>query len=187
MIMFGKGDLGNTYYYGSDTHRFINELIGRKGEIMLVSPYIDRYYAEALLRKSRGRKFYLISSSVEEDVLGLLRGGSPLWIIAYLGLSMILLGLLLFVGATGAALLLSLVPFAVGIIRGAGRGSGVILKVPKQFVHVKMYISEGMAITGSANLTYKGTHKNVEQINIIYNKSDIEKLKEQFWSMWNKL
>ena len=104
IIMFGKRDLGNTYYYGSDTHRYINELICRKGEMLMVSPYVDRYYAELMLKKSRGRKFYLISSSVEDDVLRLLKGGSRLWILAYLGLSMILLGLLIFIGAAGAIL-----------------------------------------------------------------------------------
>ena len=185
--MFGKVDLGNTYYYGSDTHRYINDLIGKGSEVLIVSPYVDRYYAEIILEKSRDRKFYLISSSMENDVLRLFNAGSQLWIPAYLGLSMILLGLLLFIGATGALLLPSIAPIAIGIIKNAGKGSGVRLKVPKQFVHAKMYISEGMAITGSANLTYKGTYKNLEQINIIYNKADIDKLRNQFWGMWGKL
>ncbi len=185
--MFGKADLGNTYYYGSDTYRYINDLIGKGGEVLIVSPYVDRYYAKLILEKSRGRKFYLISSSMEGDVLRMFNGGSRLWIPAYLGLSIILLGLLLFIGAMGMLLMLSTAPILIGIIKNAGKGSGVRLKVPKQFVHAKMYISEGMAITGSANLTYKGTHKNVEQINVIYNRPDIERLKNQFWRMWGRL
>lgn len=185
--MFGKGSLGNTYYYGSDTHRYINELIDRKGEILMVSPYVDRYYAELIIKKARGRKIYLISSSIEADVMKMFNTSSRLWLLAYIGLSIILLGLLLFIGASGAVLSLFLVPLIIGFIKIPVRKSEVVLKVPKQFVHVKMYISEGMAITGSANLTYKGTHKNVEQINITYNGVDIGKLKNQFWGMWKKL
>lgn len=182
--MFGKGSLGNIYYYGSETYKYINRVIDNKGEILIVSPYVDGYYAEIICRKSRGRKFYIISSSVEDDVLRRLRGRSLQWLIAYLGLSAILLGFLLFISVSGILLLIAPIPFIVGIIKTARNPPGVILKVPKKFVHAKMYISDGVAITGSTNLTYAGTHKNVEQISIIYNKADIGRLKDQFWSMW---
>ncbi len=182
------GYSGNTYYCGSDTHKYIDELISSKGEILVVSPYIDRYYAEIISRKSGGRKFYVISSSLEGDALKLLeKNPSALWIASYALLSIMILGLLLFVGVGGLYLLISVIPIAVGTVKNAGRKSKVSLKVPKQFVHAKIYISDGMAITGSANLTYKGTFKNVEHINVVYDKEEIGRLKEQFWGMWKGL
>ncbi len=182
--MFGKGAAGNTYYYGSDTYKHIDHLLGRGNEILIVSPYIDKYYAGILLDRSKGRKLYLISSSMDSDALKMLQGGTRLWIIGYLALSLAILSLLYFIGAYGAILLVSAIPLAVGIIRNSGRGSGISLKVPRRFVHAKMYISDDMAITGSANLTYKGTHKNVEQINITYSKESIDGLRKQFWELW---
>ncbi len=183
-IMFGKGDLGSTYYYGSDTYKHIDELIERGREVLIVSPYVDRYYAEKLLGYSKGRKLYLISSSMDSEALGLLQGTSSIWAVAYLSLSSVLLALLLYIRVPDALLTISLIPIIVGMVKNMGRNR-VMLKVPKQFVHAKMYISDSAAITGSANLTYKGTHKNLEQINITRSRNDIEKLKKQFWELWS--
>jgi phosphatidylserine/phosphatidylglycerophosphate/cardiolipin synthase-like enzyme len=184
--MFGKAGSEGRYYYGSNTHRYINELIGRGREVLIVSPYVDRYYAKILLDKSRGRKFYLISSSMDGDALRLLSKGPSLMTPAYLGISLIMLGLLIFMGVPYVLLPTAAIPAAAGAVRNVSRRPSVNLKVPKHFVHAKMYISDGMAITGSANLTYAGTHKNVEQINIIYSNPDISRLREQFWGMWKE-
>ena len=59
------------------------------------------------------------------------------------------------------------------------------LRVPKGFVHAKMYIGEKTAIVGSANLTYAGMHQNVEHIDVIRDRGQIADLKKQFFSMWN--
>ena len=59
------------------------------------------------------------------------------------------------------------------------------LKAPKEFVHAKMYVGDETAIEGSANLTYNGMHKNVEQISVTRNEKKIAELKEQFWKLWN--
>jgi len=173
-------DFKNTYYSGSDTHRYIDDLFRSRGEILIISPYIDRYYAEILLRKSGGRKFYVMSSSLDGDALKILgRKSSALSLAGYALLSLVILGLLLLVHAGSQYLISSVIPIAVGIVKNAGKGSKVILKVPKQFVHAKMYISDDMAIIGSANLTYKGTFKNVEHVNVVYDQEEIKRLKEQ--------
>ena len=96
-IMFGKGEPYSTYYYGSDTYKHIDDLIERGREILMVSPYVDRYYAEKLLEYSKGRRLYLISSSMDGEALRLLQGTSSIWAIAYLSLSSILLALLLYI------------------------------------------------------------------------------------------
>jgi phosphatidylserine/phosphatidylglycerophosphate/cardiolipin synthase-like enzyme len=56
----------------------------------------------------------------------------------------------------------------------------------EDFVHEKLYISDSMAIIGSANLTYNGTHKNIEHIEIIRDRGEIDELKRHFNSMWGK-
>lgn len=186
--MLGWEKSRNTYYYGSDAYKYMDDLIAKKGEILIVSPYLDKYYAEMILKKSRGSKFYVISSSIEARALETLSGKSgQLWIMGYLTLSVITVLLILFLGLKWPYLLISTVPLIIGAVKRRGRGSNVALKVPRQFVHAKMYISAGMAITGSANLTYSGTHKNAEHINIIYNSQDISQLSDQFWGIWNSI
>ena len=64
------------------------------------------------------------------------------------------------------------------------KGSKVELRKPKGFVHAKFYIGDNEAIQGSANLTYNGMHKNLENISIIRNERDIEKLRKEFYKIW---
>ncbi|MHB1830099.1 MAG: phospholipase D-like domain-containing protein [Candidatus Micrarchaeaceae archaeon] len=183
--MLGWKRQRNTYYYGSSAYKYVDDLISKKGDILIVSPYIDRYYAELILKKSKGSRFYVISSSIEGRALEILGDKhSQLWLIGYLALSAIMFWLAFSIGIRWPYLLISLVPLAIGAIKHLGRGSKMALKVPRKFVHAKMYISDGMAITGSANLTYSGTHKNSEHINIIYDEEEISRLKDQFWEIW---
>ena len=56
----------------------------------------------------------------------------------------------------------------------------------EDFVHEKLYISDTVAIVGSANLTYAGMHKNVEHIQMVDDKNEITELKEHFNSLWSK-
>jgi phosphatidylserine/phosphatidylglycerophosphate/cardiolipin synthase-like enzyme len=55
------------------------------------------------------------------------------------------------------------------------------------FVHEKLYIGNDKAITGSANLTYNGLHKNIEHIEVINSIERIGKLKSHFNDLWSKL
>ncbi len=183
--MLGWKRQHNTYYYGSGAYKYVDDLISRKGDILIVSPYIDRYYAELILKKSHVSRFYVISSSIDERALDILKGrSSPLRFIGYLALSAIMLWLAIFIGLKWPYLLISIAPMAIWAFKHLGRRPKIALKVPRQFVHAKMYISAGMAITGSANLTYSGTHRNAEHINVIYDADDISRLKDQFWEIW---
>ncbi len=178
----------NTYYYGSDTHRYINEVIHSDGDVLIVSPYLDRYYADMLSSKPSRNRLYIISSSLDRDVQHhLSKKKSRLPIAGYVALSAVILYLMYLIGISGMPLAISLIPVVVGTIKYGRIHNNITLKIPKQFVHAKMYVSDSMAITGSANLTYAGTHRNIEHIDIIYNNDEISRLKEQFWSMWNKL
>lgn len=173
-------------YSGNDTHRYIEKLLDSRGDILIVSPYIDAYYARAMLRRHRRGRFYVISSSIEDSAKSMLnskpnRTFLPAGILAFL----FLLILPLHYGLSGIYLVPSAIPLGLGIAKGRKRAN-VVLKRPSEFIHAKMYISDTMAIVGSVNLTYKGTHKNVEQISILHSARDIGQLKDQFWAMWDK-
>ena len=64
-------------------------------------------------------------------------------------------------------------------------GSTVKLKIPSKFVHAKMYIGDAEAIRGSANLTFKGMHKNIEHIELTSDPVQIKELEKQFWRIWS--
>ena len=116
--MLGWKKSHNTYYYGSNAYKYMDELIAKKGEILIVSPYIDKYYADLILEKSRGSKFYVISSSIEARALEMLSGKSgPLWAIGYLMLSAITLWLILSLGLRWPYLLISPVPLIIGVVK----------------------------------------------------------------------
>jgi len=82
-----------------------------------------------------------------------------------------------------AAILLILVLLAYRKYRKTD--SNIKVKVTKdKFVHEKLYIGSDMAIVGSANLTFNGMHRNVEHIDIIRSKDQIDRLKTHFESLW---
>lgn len=183
-MLFGKRS--STHYYGSETYRYMDKLLGQRGDLLLVSPYIDPYYAKQLVSASHRRKIYLVSSSPDPEAVKLIKGRVSLWIIAYFAVSFVILYLLLLIGVRNLYLLISFIPFAFGLYQSFMKMSRIKFKTPRRFIHAKIYISESMAISGSANLTYKGMHKNLEQVEIIYDKEEISRLKKQFWEIWNR-
>ncbi len=187
--MFGD-TTKNHHYYGSDTHKYINAMIGSSKRMYIISPYVDVHYAKFMARRTRSTEFYIISSSMDEDARNMLeRGGSKIVLSVYLILSLFLLYLELAIGIRSYLLAFSVLPIFWGIGRylsGTRSKRRIHIKVPRQFVHAKMYISDNQAISGSVNLTYKGTHSNVEHIEISRDPEEIERMQEQFWEMWKK-
>ena len=72
----------------------------------------------------------------------------------------------------------------IGTARHWRISNGVSVKVPRNFVHAKMYISGQMAMIGSANLTYSGMHRNIEHMSVIRSSREIGRLASQFWELW---
>ncbi|MGC8671522.1 MAG: phospholipase D-like domain-containing protein, partial [Candidatus Micrarchaeia archaeon] len=64
---------------------------------------------------------------------------------------------------------------------------GIAVKVPKEFVHAKLYIGEAEALEGSANLTFSGMHKNIEQLRLVKSEEEIKALKAEFDKLWKNL
>jgi phosphatidylserine/phosphatidylglycerophosphate/cardiolipin synthase-like enzyme len=178
------------HYYGSDTHKYINRMIESSRKMYIVSPYIDAYYADFVARRSPSTEFYIISSAMEDDARKKLsQGVSRLALLPWIALSCVLAYIEMDLGISGYPLALSLLPLLWGMDRYLSRSrsvKGVHLKIPGRFVHAKMYISDEQAISGSVNLTYKGTHSNVEHIEISKDPEEIVILQDQFWDLWKR-
>ena len=76
--------------------------------------------------------------------------------------------------------------YFIGMAGGSRKSRMHVRVVRGNFVHEKVYISDSMAITGSANLTYSGMHKNTERIAIIDSRKEIGELRRHFEELWHK-
>ncbi len=187
------GESVNQYYNGSESYRYIEPLLRNGRDICIVSPYIDRYYAGFMKSISRGKRIRIISSSIDRDAQAILkkrpRRGLLLATVAALFLANYLLYsaayprlvVLLSLSLSAAILLL----LAFGSLSEGSAGGDIKLRIPRGFVHAKIYISENAAVAGSANLTYRGMHKNIEQIGIIHEAAEIKRLRDEFMRMWD--
>lgn len=189
--MFGIFRKESESHSGNDTYRYVEPMLRKARELCIVSPYIDSYYARFLLGNLRGKKIYLISSSMDPRARALLAGKrdrTSLLVYAFIILALdylsaatgIYLGYVL--AASGVALAVIAYMLAT-----AKRIKGLSIKVPSSFVHAKMYVSESTGIEGSANLTYKGMHSNIEHISITRSGSEVERLRKEFFGLWNSL
>ncbi len=182
----GKG--GGGAYYGSGSYRQVEPILHSSGELLIISPYIDDYYASYLASHSSKRRVYVISSSIHYRTAKKLKGSRigdaalAVFVLAAINALMLQLGIFN-VPVAVASLLISVyvVWFALS------HRSGVRLKVPKSFVHIKMYVGEGTAAEGSANLTYAGMHKNIEKVHVVTDQDEVEAMRRSFWRLWKSL
>jgi len=191
-------------HYGTNSYKYINELIKESKELLIISPYIDLYYAKYLLRHAKGKSIRILSSSISKDakkaltkthgLLGFLI--STLFLIAS-GLAAfvyfptkthILLDLLLGTSFLIIAVASAIATFVYLLVYLTDRRlkKGIMLKVPKRFIHAKLYIGDSYAIEGSANLTFAGTHGNIEQIRVVKGQHEINELKREFEKLWRE-
>ncbi len=176
----------NVSYYGSSSYVHVDKLIKSERNLLIVSPYIDDYYAKFLLRHSRGKRMYLLSSSIAQSAARKLTANNMpgatalVWTASSVNLIVLVLGKFSPVFA-----LLSLSIALVYYVFSLSSRRKIKLKTPREFVHAKLYVGDSAAIEGSANLTYSGMHKNIEQISVTRDEKKIAELKEQFWKLWN--
>ena len=173
------------YYSGNECYRHIEGLVSKGKDILIISPYIDEYYARFLLGKAGSRNIRILSSSMNGNAKKILtrnsnKGTIMAVIVVLAGTGYLAYGTRLF----GAVVLISAVAVAILLLSLANRGKGIVIRRPQGFVHAKLYISESKAIHGSANLTYNGTHSNIEHIEIIRDMEKIAKLRKEFERMW---
>ncbi|MFP3279232.1 MAG: phospholipase D-like domain-containing protein [Candidatus Micrarchaeota archaeon] len=171
-----------------EQYKHVEKLIRRSKNLFIVSPYIDEYYARFLLKHARNKKIYIISSSPEGKAKKMLTKGSFPSLTFLLSVIMFSLYYLLWLAGLSyiPILIIGSLFFALFIVRLSTRKpKNIKLKVPKEFIHAKFYVGDAEAITGSANLTYRGMHKNIEHLEISNDPNYIKKLKAEFWRMWN--
>ncbi len=173
-------------YSGTQSHAHVERLLGNSRRLLIISPYIDSYYSDYLSRISSGKRVYVIASSISEKGRKALSSGMSYFGKVWLSLSFasVLFG--------AGVLLLGYMPgisfFALAAILlffGVRSRNSIRLKIPHKFVHAKMYITENGAILGSANLTFRGMHDNVEHIEVVSDPDKIKSLEKQFWEIWN--
>ncbi len=173
-------------YSGSESYRYVEKLLESEKNILIVSPYIDNYYAKYLVAHAGGKRMYVISSAIQQKAEKILRGGG-FREMAAAALSAIFL---ILIAASFFVLYLVFIAIPLGAIifwfrLQSERRANVHLKIPKRFVHAKMYIGDGCAVEGSANLTFSGMHRNIESIRMVSDAGEISEMKGQFWKMWN--
>ncbi|MGI0141040.1 MAG: phospholipase D-like domain-containing protein [Candidatus Micrarchaeales archaeon] len=175
-------------YSGRDTYRYVERVILKGRKILIVSPYIDQYYANFILRNLRGRSFNIVSSSMDKRAQKLLtKGKFPTDLLISSAILSIADAMLYYLEYSLYGLYLTIlivVMIAAVIYLASKKPTSIHLKVPKEFVHAKLYISENIAVHGSVNLTYKGLHKNVEHVEMVDDPDEIAKLERQFWDIW---
>jgi len=90
------------------------------------------------------------------------------------------------VAALGVGLLAAVVLAVIYKRFKQGAGNIEVRVSGGPFVHEKIYIGSDTAITGSANLTYSGMHRNIEHIEITHDPERIAELGRHFNGLWNE-
>lgn len=183
-----KGDS----YSGSSSYKYIDRLIRDEPELMIISPYIGNSYAKRLMKAASTKRIRVITS--ESAING---GGKFLKGFVYHNISrhikaiaflLLLDAISIYLGFAFTTTVLSIFVIAIVIatcIKYKKTSSNLQVKVPKdRFVHEKLYIGLKQAITGSANLTFSGTHRNVEHIELTTEESKIRAFRGHFESLW---
>lgn len=185
-----------TSYSGDSSYRIVDALI-RNGdrELLIVSPYISNYYSRMMLGMPRWKRVRIITSDSSMRYRdSLLRGmrrpfnpGRYYRFFAYVVLMQavalymrfvgVAVAIFLFMGAAAAALLFW--------HRRNPNGNIEVRVIDRKFVHEKLYIAESEAVVGSANLTYRGMHKNIEHVEAIDDPARVAELRRHFESLWN--
>jgi len=176
------------WYSGKESYKYVDKLLSNnERSLRIVSPFISKYYAKRINQIAKKKSIYIITSKAtaknEKELKRLFSSSSvSLSALLYLAvLSSIIAVLGLYTFFTVTILLFGIVLWKYT----RGMNTRLHLKVvSSDFIHEKLYISDTIAITGSANLTYSGMHRNIESINITKNLEEVEILKKHFDRLW---
>lgn len=174
----------SSYYYGKESYRHVERLIDSGREILIISPYIDDYYASFISKRAHGKKFHILTSSIEVNAKKrITNSSSGIGLFAAIAIATGIFEFAIKLKPLFVILIPAMIMLSYLLIR-PGRNS-VDIKVPRKFVHAKLYVSEKNAVSGSANLTYSGMHKNMEHIEVTFDSDQVKKLRDEFWDAWN--
>lgn len=186
---------GGASYSGTETHRYIDELIARSGRLDIVTPYISLGYAKVLAGHARRHRVRLITSGSGSNFAAMeylskfdrpyrpwLKAGLFVAALGAIAWALGFMQILPILAGTAAGML------AISALMAGRRRSRLRVKVSsKVFVHEKLYISDRTAIVGSANLTHGGTRRNLEHVDIVDDRKAVEGLHGHFDSLWGSL
>lgn len=182
-------------YSGDSSYMFVDELIKNKDNTLrIVSPYISNHYTKMLLGMKRKKDIRIITSRVSleyrnsllKEFLGLGRFKKYMHLMVIFTAAAIFAFLIRFISIGLLASVLDLLTVAL-FCRAYKRRTETMLRVKiadKKFVHEKLYIGDNTAITGSANLTFSGMHKNVEHIERTNDQRKVAELVKHFDELW---
>ncbi len=182
-------------YSGADTYKYIDKLINDNAkELKIITPYLGISYARLLLKLSKRKKIRLIVSGdakkKEEAAVKLIikKGRVMNWKPIFYGIvvAIVLVIVQAYPLLFSLVALMALYTYYVEIYDPEGRNIEIKIST-KNFIHEKAYISNKNAIVGSANLTYSGTHRNTEHIEMIKNERRLRELNKHFDDLWKKI
>jgi hypothetical protein len=192
-----------TIYSGIVGMHVLPSLRAATRSLDIVSPYLSPEYAQLLLSKAKsGVVVRLVTSDSSgrrhQQALGILgqsTGGYSLdkrfWRLFSLAVLSGIFGIVLRnqVGILllASSLILVVAAFAKNIRRKQGSIAQLFVKIvpSTQLVHVKLYIIDRqIAFTGSANLTYYGMNRNIEQIEMKTIPSEVQAEIGVFSNIW---
>lgn len=195
--MFGFLKLGGSGpygYSGSESYKHIDKLLNDDSSTLkIITPYLGIAYARMLLSLSSRKKIHIIVSGdqkkKDDGAVRLLIGKG-----SYVSIKLVAYATVLAIGFASLGMnTMVLVIAAITAIyiftalKLLPMRKRVKVKIATdRFIHEKMYISERSAIVGSANLTYSGTHKNVEHIEVIRNEGKRRELSNHFDELWKR-
>ncbi|MEM0149705.1 MAG: phospholipase D family protein [Candidatus Micrarchaeaceae archaeon] len=180
-------------YSGSNGYKYVEHLIKNSKSIDIITPYLGIYYAKMLADFSgKGKRIRVIIAEGQNANLDAIRylKRKVRSNIRYAVISAV--SFLLF-----AALYLYKLPYesivflaifaltAVLASRKRPNKGSINVRYSPGFVHEKIYVGDRKAITGSANLTYSGMHKNTEYLEIISDAGKADALEKHFNTLWN--
>ncbi|HIH50696.1 MAG: phospholipase D-like domain-containing protein [Candidatus Micrarchaeaceae archaeon] len=187
-------DQKSILYSGDSSYKYVDRLIKEDdSELMIISPYLSGYYVNMLAKAAQERRIRVITSN---NSLGYKNSGlqdfaarSISGYIKAIVFFLILDAISVYLNFAYTTIMLTailLLTVLLAYLRHKRANSNLQVKViTERFVHEKLYISGNTAISGSANLTYNGMHKNIEHIEVTKDESKIREMRRHFESMWN--
>ncbi|MEM3791432.1 MAG: phospholipase D-like domain-containing protein [Candidatus Micrarchaeaceae archaeon] len=169
---------------GKGAYKDIETLIRNGKRIFIISPYIDPYYAKFLC-SMKGKRIFIISSNMSKEAKKIIEGRINKSFVFLSAFALSVMFFSLYFGYSYILIFASII-FAVSIRKAFSSNKNIEAREPKEFTHAKLYMSEDLAIVGSVNLTFYGTHKNIETWEIIDKKDEIEKLLKKFRKIWKE-
>jgi phosphatidylserine/phosphatidylglycerophosphate/cardiolipin synthase-like enzyme len=186
-------DRQSILYSGDSSFRYVDKLIKENGkELMVISPYLSGYYTKMLANASQKKHVRVITSGssagYRDSIIGNYAVGSlkgHIKAIIFLAILDMISVYLNFIYTTIILTLLIAIIALIAYARYCATSKNLKIKVIREkFVHEKLYIGDNSAISGSANLTYNGMHKNIEHIEVTRDPRKIRELRSHFESMW---